>query len=464
MTAQNEIKAWTSNSGVRQSRPFSKVEVDAAAAPLHAVKRSASGAGRERRRVAVLANEAFGVEIASGLEHFGMVSAVLTSPESLVAQIEPRGPDAIVVDLDGFGDAARLLGGLHELVRRDSARLVLVCLSQDRRFEARRQALRYGCSVYLPKPVDTVRVCEVVDGLLPKAETSPYRVLLIDDDADYLGACQRGFAAAGFSVYASQFPEHTMGDICDPIPDLIIINLQMRSCSAIELAAVIRQSPELTATPIVFLCEGDDQERQIEAMGHGADAFVQRSSDLTFLLRVAEIKAARARELRRLIAADSLTGLLNHGHFVEALSREIQRQQRFSLPLSLAMLDLDFFKRINDGYGHPIGDHVLRNFCRVLREQLRSSDVVGRYGGDEFGCVFVGASAEQASETLVRVRQYTNALSFAVGTETLGVSFSAGVVDVNPSRSVMDNVARADTALYAAKSCGRNRTVIGGVS
>lgn len=161
---------------------------------------------------------------------------------------------------------------------------------------------------------------------------------------------------------------------------------------------------------------------------------------------------------RELATRDALTGLLNRRAMVELMAREHPRIERGQGPLAIALLDIDWFKRINDSLGHGAGDEVLRRFAAVLKAQLRAADAVARWGGEEFLLLMPGTHADDARGVLERLRHEVctgDALDgIAPG---LKVSFSAGVVEVAEGESQDAAIDRADRALYRAKQGGRNR-------
>ena len=157
---------------------------------------------------------------------------------------------------------------------------------------------------------------------------------------------------------------------------------------------------------------------------------------------------------------DSLTGLLNHTNLKEQLEIEVSRAMRLKQNIALAMLDLDHFKAVNDQYGHATGDRVLRSLSRMLMQRLRSTDVVGRYGGEEFAVILTGANAEEAAKRLHTVRESFAELSHFADGQEFKVTFSCGIAAAPPNGESAGLSEAADKALYEAKHAGRNCIVV----
>ena len=162
------------------------------------------------------------------------------------------------------------------------------------------------------------------------------------------------------------------------------------------------------------------------------------------------------------VREDPLTGLLNRRGFDEAIAVEEARATRSGRPYSLAILDVDHFKRLNDAHGHSVGDRALEHLAQVVRETLRPTDVVARYGGEEFVIVLPDTPEPEAAETLVRVQRELTRRLFLANNEHLLITFSAGVAELIGGESREDLIDRADRALYVAKHAGRNRVECAG--
>ncbi len=164
-------------------------------------------------------------------------------------------------------------------------------------------------------------------------------------------------------------------------------------------------------------------------------------------------------ELEKLASTDALTGLLNRRVFYDRLAEEFRRSVRYERPLSVLLLDLDYFKKVNDTYGHSAGDFVLAEFADILRHTVRDIDVVTRYGGEEFIVMLPEADAGAATMTAERIRQAVKARVFATGKASLRMTVSQGLATTPCAaiRTEDEMVQAADAALYDAKRGGRDR-------
>lgn len=158
------------------------------------------------------------------------------------------------------------------------------------------------------------------------------------------------------------------------------------------------------------------------------------------------------------LSRDSLTGLLKHADIKDQVDIEIGRAQRAHQPVSIAMIDIDHFKSVNDQYGHPVGDNVIRALSNLLRQRLRKIDRLGRYGGEEFVAVLPNCSVEDAQQILDDIRNAFAVLQFSAEEQNFSCTFSAGISACAapdwPSTGLLD---LADKRLYQAKKAGRNR-------
>lgn len=170
-----------------------------------------------------------------------------------------------------------------------------------------------------------------------------------------------------------------------------------------------------------------------------------------------ELKEALAK-VQELATRDTLTGLVNRRHMQDLLEQEWHRQDRTKEPFTVAMVDLDHFKRVNDQFGHSTGDEVLRNFAKTAVEVLRNTDVIARWGGEEFLILFINTTPTQAQPCMQRLSEKLANLQASTLVPALRITFSAGIAQHHRGRPLEQTLERADSALYSAKSAGRNRS------
>jgi diguanylate cyclase len=163
------------------------------------------------------------------------------------------------------------------------------------------------------------------------------------------------------------------------------------------------------------------------------------------------------KRIEELAELDELTGSFNCRCIMRMLDDEIVRARRGKTPCSIALIDLDWFKRINDAFGHPIGDEVLRTFAITMFANIRTVDKFGRYGGEEFLLVLPDTPGDESARILDRLRAIIADLDWSAFSPGMRVTISAGVATLNPNETPDSFLARADNALYAAKARGRNR-------
>jgi diguanylate cyclase (GGDEF)-like protein len=164
--------------------------------------------------------------------------------------------------------------------------------------------------------------------------------------------------------------------------------------------------------------------------------------------------------IQALATHDELTALPNRRHMNEVLQREEERHRRAGRTLCVAMVDIDWFKHVNDTYGHAVGDEVLRRFAHQAREAVRAADVLARWGGEEFLLLLPDTEISEAIQVLERVRLQSAALDLTSIHPYLHITFSAGLTASRPGEPILQTIERADREMYRAKTEGRNRIVV----
>lgn len=298
------------------------------------------------------------------------------------------------------------------------------------------------------------------------------KILVVDDSPDNLDVLSSRLRFRGYDVETASNGTEALEKVSESRPDLILLDVMMPDLDGYEVTRRIKNDPDLPFIPIILVTARDSTQDKVAGLDAGADDYLTKPINFPELeararsmLRIKELQdelEEKNRELAKLSITDSLTGLLNHRHIQEVVHEEFERARRTGDPLSVIMFDFDHFKRVNDAYGHQVGDRVLQEMAEILNKTAREIDKLGRYGGEEFIAVLPETDHDDATVFAERVRERVERHPFAVGrAEPLHLTVSAGTATY-PQPGVYNPrtlVQRADQALYAAKAAGRNRVV-----
>lgn len=398
-------------------------------------------------------------QISTMLDIFGYSYRHFRTVELLVQAVGDNPPAAIIVDLDMHQAPEQCMKGLVELQAKQSSPIPLLMLSQASDFDRYLNAVRAGAIGYFVKPVNSTELESRLRQQLSYNEREPFRVMLVDDDkllAEHYATVLR---QGGLLVEVLLEPAQIFESLKQFHPDVILLDVNMPFCSGPELAQLVRLQQAWLGVPIIYLSSETNSEQQLAALIKAGDDFITKPITDTALLVAVFARAKRARQLTDIMTRDSLTGLLQHAHIKERLALEMLRAVRSCQLVSVVMLDIDHFKKVNDSYGHLIGDQVIANLANLLKQQLRKTDLVGRYGGEEFLLVLPDCSIQRAFAVVEQIRELFAALPFSANDQRFFCTFSAGVcaATLRHADLVID---KADQALYRAKSSGRNCTVV----
>jgi diguanylate cyclase (GGDEF)-like protein len=372
---------------------------------------------------------------------------------------------AVLVDIP-YTEASQEIDALFEQIKPlITASVPLVFLSNIVNQEVRLKAVRAGGVAFFIKPVDMVNLVNRLDELYAVVREDAYRVLIIDDQITIANFYSTVLKMSGMVTDVLTRTEEVLQKIESFHPDLVLMDLHMPGCNGIELAKMIRQIDHFVDTPIVFLSSEEDFSKKMEAMRIGSDDFLTKPIKSTHLIALIRSRLDRSRILRSFMIRDSLTGLLNHTAFYGQMDKEINRCERYKTGLSLSMLDLDGFKLINDKYGHSTGNTVLKSLSLMLKQRLRRSDIIGRFGGEEFIVAFPETSAESAWHIMNEIRQnFADIRHITPDNNAFSVTFSCGISTYPEYTDASSLVDAADMALYIAKHTGRNRIIVAPLS
>ena len=292
------------------------------------------------------------------------------------------------------------------------------------------------------------------------------KVLVAEDEPVSRLRLQAFLSKWGYSVLVAADGAEALRVFHSERPRLVVLDRMMPQMDGVDVCRTIRRQAAEPYVYVILLTAQDDSREIIEGFEAGADDYITKPFEVQELearvrtgARIVELQEQliAAREQLRIEAThDSLTGLLNRAAFFEGLHKEVVRARRYKTPLALIMADLDHFKAINDRHGHPNGDRVLRETAHRLRASIRGSDVIGRYGGEEFVVAAPDCTPQDARLLAERFRASIGTLPVEIGGEFIFVTMSLGVA----ATTEMDDADRllqvADDALYRAKNAGRN--------
>jgi diguanylate cyclase (GGDEF)-like protein len=304
------------------------------------------------------------------------------------------------------------------------------------------------------------------------AKPAPARILVADDSVVVRAIVRHGLAQAGHKIDEAANGAEALRLLEAHSYDAVVTDLRMPEVDGFGVLSAIKERGLDTEVIILTASCKDDMRSAVRALRLGAHDYLTKplasAEEMVMTVeravekkRLSEANKRLIRELAALSRTDTLTGLANRRAFEEALRGEVMRARRYRVPLSLLMLDLDHFKKVNDTYGHPGGDAVLRDFAAIIRGVFRDTDAAFRYGGEEFAVLLPHSTAEHAERAAERLLAEVRRARIQVGSTTLKVTCSIGIADLRAGDGdAQEMLRRADAALYRAKAAGRDRAKV----
>jgi len=292
---------------------------------------------------------------------------------------------------------------------------------------------------------------------------------------------RRYLERAGFRVNVSYTGEEALALIVRDRPDVMVVDYRLPDMDGVQLLERI-QGLGLNIPSIMVTGVGNEVIA-VSAMKHGAMDYIVKDED-TFsklpdicaeVLRKANLAAENERLLKQLLtlnsnlneanarlkvlsSTDDLTGAFNRRCLIEKLNQEVDRAKRYGTQVCFALFDLDLFKQINDTHGHLIGDTVLRQFAELLKQRLRKTDMLGRFGGEEFGVIFTNTPLDSSFIACEDLRKSIEAYRFGNDKQIIAMTVSIGVAMLRGEMNIDELIDAADKGMYLSKNNGRNRT------
>ncbi|KQL52774.1 diguanylate cyclase [Heyndrickxia shackletonii] len=283
-------------------------------------------------------------------------------------------------------------------------------------------------------------------------------IQIIDDDISILILLKDFLEKKGWMVITNSTSNKAVSQYFDLQPDCVVIDVNLPNKNGFEIIEDLQIHSNKHFVPIVMISVFNDRNTRIKAFKMGADDFIQKPIDLEeFAVRI-ERHLLRKQIYDQSVLLDELTNLYNRRYLKVVYDRSMEEWKRNNQQFSIAILDIDYFKKINDRYGHVTGDLVLSTFALFLAENTRSNDLVFRYGGEEFIILFQNTDYHKAYEIVSRLLADFTTKCFEANGEVFFVTFSAGITGICSKETTMDSaINAADQALYTAKNLGRSR-------
>jgi len=409
--------------------------------------------------------------LASEAISWGIVAEVATTLQQAKNFILKQKPDAVLLDLSFAEIGENGLEFLAELHNSYPEISVVVFTARDQ-LSDRVQAARLGSKGFLQKPIAPSQVLAAISQTLQKSQQTISKILIVDDDPQILKLLQKFLEPEGYDLILLDKAQNFWDVLERTVPDLLILDVELYGCttgnenfpsaelSGFDLCQIIRNDPQWYNLPILFLSAHTDSETVLQGFEAGADDFLHKPIVPTNLLTRVK-KRLEQGKIRRQTELDSLTGVSNRGKSMQDITRLLRLAVRQQQPFSLAILDLDQFKLINDRYGHEIGDRVLNYFGQLLNQSFRMEDVVGRWGGEEFVVGMYGITKANGAKRLDKMLSTFREIKFTDRNgNAFQVTFSAGIAQFIQDGEDLQTLYRAaDQTLYKAKTQGRNRVL-----
>lgn len=284
------------------------------------------------------------------------------------------------------------------------------------------------------------------------------RILCLEDDPDQAAYVCAILGSANYETLVAHDAAEFERAVKRFHPDLLLLDVTLPEGNGLDLAASVRRMSAHAALPIVFLTGRDSMQSRLDGIRAGGDDYLVKPVDRDLLLATIAGRLERSRSVRTLIEHDDLTQAVTRGSFVSSLEAAVDEHSASGLGHCLVMMDIDHFKNVNDRYGHVVGDRVLSLFGHFLRTNVRTGDVVGRCGGEEFGVLLAGVGRDECRTLVERLLDRFGSIPQAARNgERFYVNFSAGVAMLEEGEDAEAWRQRADDALYSAKRAGRAR-------
>jgi diguanylate cyclase (GGDEF)-like protein len=300
---------------------------------------------------------------------------------------------------------------------------------------------------------------------------SEFLILMVDDVSQNLQVLGSVLNRAGYGTTSAVNGQKALEQVESTMPDLILLDLMMPDMNGLDVCEMLHSHPHTKDIPIIMLTASSESRHLVSAFQSGAVDYITKPYRVPELLaRVKthlQLKKYREQlqkalsEMEQLVITDALTGIPNRRHLFEFAAKQLHQAKLYQRPLSLLMLDVDHFKKINDNYGHAVGDEVLKLVANNLTRTLRQEDCLSRFGGEEFVAILPDTDIEEAIVIGERVRLNLAESGILAQNQRFNITITVGISALKPNdQNIDDLLKRSDDAFLEAKRSGRNRCVV----
>ncbi len=374
-----------------------------------------------------------------------------------LAELATSMPHGIIVELPlPDGDAYELIEKVRQLDGGEDLAIIIVCKQTG--FLDKVRSIHCGADAMFEKPIDMKAMLRRLRYLLDKRKLHAPRILSVEDDPDQAAFIRAFLESAGYQVRTCTDPKNFESFLSSFNPDLVLLDVMLPGMTGYELARYLRQDERYATLPVIFLTTQGNIEARIEAARSGGDDHLVKPVPPALLLSSVTARLERARFLKTLLHRDGLTNMHNHSSFMDRASTVVAQRKRHAGFTALIMIDIDYFRSINERHGYTGGDKVLVALSLLLQKRLRQSDIIGRYGGDEFGIIAEGIDEAEALSLATRLLADFAAISHTTQSHAgFYATSSAGVALFDSKTMDLDKwIKKAMKALESAKQAGRN--------
>jgi diguanylate cyclase (GGDEF)-like protein len=412
------------------------------------------------RKFAIFADSNVGnlAPVKAALEERGiMVEGVATASEAK-GLFSERLPDIFIVgapliDNNGY-ELVEYLRGLEA-----GHKPIVIVLAQQAAFLDKVYAIRSGADAFFEYPSELNDLLDKINALIDRDKNENYKILSVEDDPDMANFIKLTLQSAGYTVLhisdAKTFEEHFLSFE----PDLVMLDVLLGEMTGFEIAKYIRQNDRFATLPIVFLTTQNKLHQHIRSAIAGGDEHLIKPVAPQLLIATVASRLERARSLKRLIDRDGLTRCLNFGSFMERAQKLAVPDGYRSAP-AMMMIDVDNMKKINEKMGFAAGDRIISNIANMLLKGFRNTDLIARFGNDQFAIVLEHLNPQQLQSLSSQVLGAISGTPQLVKGRSVSVTCSGGVAILEQGMTVQSWLDAAQDSLRKAKDAGGNRAIV----